>query len=583
MSKLSERVAGQLKAVRIQKGLSQADVAKRAGVERSYISSLETGKNNFSLNILEKVLGALGIRGDDIAFEIRSGDLISARLPFVEGLFDRMLPSWEGKQWYHQRFDGCPYLLHMIAEAEVFTDRENARKDGLSFSAHFCFFDDGKADWYIAQDDIDRIARLLTERAMKDPTYVETLMKEWDADEKRFYAACAQIAETDLRALSDQELIALHDAFVDTAVRRNSSSSIIDGFALGTDTLLEGNLKSAYAASALKSVVPFSEVFAALTAPLKKSFLAEAEKELYETVVAINADPERKDGLIRAYRDRFFWIRNNYVDSLDLPVHYFEDEVARIRSSGVNPARQAKEIDAQIAHMQEKKAEYAGQLALDAETSALARTTELFTHWQDDRKKSTFFATHHFFLLLSEISARARVPLDLLKYLSPREVAGAYANGPDALALKARSARSAFYWDAAGHDAVAGGKAERAKLAVLGDQNVEALNDFRGISASLGKAIGRVKVVSSAKEIGKVEKGDILVAVMTRPDYVPAMRKAAAIVTDEGGITSHAAIVSRELKIPCVIGTKIATRVLKDGDEVEVNANHGVVRKIHPA
>ena len=67
---------------------------------------------------------------------------------------------------------------------------------------------------------------------------------------------------------------------------------------------------------------------------------------------------------------------------------------------------------------------------------------------------------------------------------------------------------------------------------------------------------------------------------MTDPRYVPAMKKAAAIVTDEGGITCHAAIVSRELKKPCIIGTKIATKVLKDGDEVEVDAEKGVVKKI---
>ncbi len=67
---------------------------------------------------------------------------------------------------------------------------------------------------------------------------------------------------------------------------------------------------------------------------------------------------------------------------------------------------------------------------------------------------------------------------------------------------------------------------------------------------------------------------------MTRPEYVPAMRKAAAIVTDEGGLLCHAAIISRELGIPCVTGTRIATKVFKDGDLIEVRANHGLVRKI---
>jgi pyruvate, water dikinase len=67
---------------------------------------------------------------------------------------------------------------------------------------------------------------------------------------------------------------------------------------------------------------------------------------------------------------------------------------------------------------------------------------------------------------------------------------------------------------------------------------------------------------------------------MTSPDYVIGMKKAGAIVTDEGGITCHAAIVARELQIPCVIGTKNATKLLKDGQLVEVNANHGWVKII---
>ena len=80
--------------------------------------------------------------------------------------------------------------------------------------------------------------------------------------------------------------------------------------------------------------------------------------------------------------------------------------------------------------------------------------------------------------------------------------------------------------------------------------------------------------------MAKMKKGDIMVSIATDPDVVPAMKMAAAIVTEQGGITSHAAIVSRELGIPCIIGTKIATEVLKDGDMVEVNVNHGWVRKL---
>jgi len=99
----------------------------------------------------------------------------------------------------------------------------------------------------------------------------------------------------------------------------------------------------------------------------------------------------------------------------------------------------------------------------------------------------------------------------------------------------------------------------------------------KGLGASPGIGIGKVKIVLSQDEIAKVEEGDVLVTTMTTPDMVPAMKKAAAIVTDEGGLTCHAAIVSRELGVPAVVGTEKATKVLKDGMIVTVDGEKGVV------
>ncbi len=98
-----------------------------------------------------------------------------------------------------------------------------------------------------------------------------------------------------------------------------------------------------------------------------------------------------------------------------------------------------------------------------------------------------------------------------------------------------------------------------------------------GLGASPGVATGIVKVVHELKDLDKIQKGDILVARMTNPDFVQYMRKASAIVTDEGGHTSHAAIVSRELGVPCVVGTGNATTTLQDGQEVTVDAVRGKV------
>ncbi|MDD5178099.1 MAG: phosphoenolpyruvate synthase [Candidatus Nanoarchaeia archaeon] len=102
---------------------------------------------------------------------------------------------------------------------------------------------------------------------------------------------------------------------------------------------------------------------------------------------------------------------------------------------------------------------------------------------------------------------------------------------------------------------------------------------LEGLAASPGVAFGKVKIVKDPSELTKVEKGDVLVAVMTTPDYVPAMKRAVAIVTDEGGATAHAAIVSREMGIPCVVGTEEATKTLTDHEVITVDGTAGVVYK----
>jgi pyruvate,water dikinase len=102
----------------------------------------------------------------------------------------------------------------------------------------------------------------------------------------------------------------------------------------------------------------------------------------------------------------------------------------------------------------------------------------------------------------------------------------------------------------------------------------------KGTIASKGKIKGKVRYLKDASELSKIEQRDILVTPMTTTDFTPILDKISGIVTDEGGLTCHAAIVSRELNIPCIIGTKIATRVFKDNDIVELDAENGIIRKI---
>ncbi len=112
------------------------------------------------------------------------------------------------------------------------------------------------------------------------------------------------------------------------------------------------------------------------------------------------------------------------------------------------------------------------------------------------------------------------------------------------------------------------------------EEVIEYARPLKWMVACQGLAVGKVKLILSARDADKMQQGDVLVATMTTPDLVMAMKKSAAIVTDEGGILCHAAIVSREFGIPCVVGTNIATKAFKDGDFIRVDARKGVVEKI---
>lgn len=102
-------------------------------------------------------------------------------------------------------------------------------------------------------------------------------------------------------------------------------------------------------------------------------------------------------------------------------------------------------------------------------------------------------------------------------------------------------------------------------------------NNLKGQVAYKGKVKGIVRIVNGREDMKKVNKGDVLVASTTTPDFLPAMKRSGAIISEHGGAICHAAITSRELRIPCVVGVQGATEVLNDGDRVEVDAENGIV------
>ncbi len=204
----------------------------------------------------------------------------------------------------------------------------------------------------------------------------------------------------------------------------------------------------------------------------------------------------------------------------------------------------------------------------------------------DERKKVHSNINHAYHAALKILQKPSELALHDLKYLDAEEIIRMFKTKT----FKKCGTLSAIRQKSVVCCYTAGGKKEviitgkhAGKMLEKFTYQTSQKNEVTGMVANrVGTGIirGVVKKIVNPREMSKMKKGQILVTWMTTPDFVPAMRKAKAIITDEGGITSHAAIVSRELGIPCIIGTKIATKVFKDGDVVEVDTNKGEVKKV---
>ncbi|MBI5225691.1 hypothetical protein HY994_00445 [Candidatus Micrarchaeota archaeon] len=208
----------------------------------------------------------------------------------------------------------------------------------------------------------------------------------------------------------------------------------------------------------------------------------------------------------------------------------------------------------------------------------------MYTKWY--RRNAQILSLFHLEPLMKEIAVRINVSLDNVRTMLWSEVHDALedpkANGGARLkkTLDARFPYFAYYAENGKEEIFLGKDAEALEKKARTQTFDANAKEIHGQTACLGKASGTAKILHGQKDLHKMQRGDVLVAIATDPDLVPAMKLAAAIVTEQGGVTSHAAIVSRELGVPCVIGTKIATKWLKDGDKVEVDATKGTVRKL---
>ncbi|MBR3697342.1 MAG: hypothetical protein IKM97_03645 [Clostridia bacterium] len=213
------------------------------------------------------------------------------------------------------------------------------------------------------------------------------------------------------------------------------------------------------------------------------------------------------------------------------------------------------------------------------------------------RTYTTEYSDHLFFVarhnILAEISRKANIPDQDLIMLSDKEIMeilnnDGKINEKTMNILENRKIGFAMIWLDGDITTIFGKEsielqAEIAKKFKTTSNNIQKENEntISGKIANKGKARGIARILITYEDTYKVNKGDIIVASMTTPDYVSAMEKASGFITDEGGITCHAAILSREFDVPCIVGTVNATEKIKDGEMIELDAYNGKVYKLN--
>lgn len=192
------------------------------------------------------------------------------------------------------------------------------------------------------------------------------------------------------------------------------------------------------------------------------------------------------------------------------------------------------------------------------------------------------YYTYHMRPFFEEIAQRLKISYEELVSMRFQEIKESLESGAlvvPSRELKQRYKDHAIIFAKNKVYVLSGKELKEYKKLELKEERKQKIKELQGTVAFRGGIIkGKVRIIESNEEIKFFKKGEVLVTQMTNPTYLSAMQKSKAIITDEGGMLCHAAIVSRELRIPCVIGTKIATKILKNGDLVEVDAEKGVVR-----
>jgi len=439
-------------------------------------------------------------------------------------------------------------------------------KENLGFAYDNFYFEyiDGHVDMcYFTENNIS-VTNEIEKRKSNDKNFFNKTKKEQELIFENQWLLSLKKKNEYLKTKSEEKLFDWLSETVLLVKKAVGYGHMIEAFSMIQTHSLKDQL-----AKKIKNPLELSKILNILTLPEKNSFVTDYQLALKKAFKTKDDKKLKKE--LEKIMSKFYWIGNSYSGRAELTINSLleqRDSIFEIKKINI------KEIIQQ-------KNDVIKKYKLNKEDIRLAQDLSFLTIWQDERKKMVLRSIDEQCMAIKFLSQKIGLDENLLTFLTPEEIAERKFLESEIEKILTERKKYAFVFYNPFSDKkyrTFTGDNFREKIAhILKEKDDINIDSIYGAPASSGKVIGRVQICKNMVEINNFVEGNVLVASMTRPEYLSAMKKSIAVVTDEGGVTCHAAIISRELGIPCVTGTKNATKILQNGDLVEVRANHGQV------
>src|SRR4030042_5937152 len=438
------------------------------------------------------------------------------------------------------------------------------RRIPILYHTIVCHAKRNQMSWYWSKDSLLKVADFFYKKNQKSSWFIHRMLKYWrEKPVNKLLKSIDKIERINFSNLSQKEFLQEFHEFSNIYMNFWRECALHDAFDVGGEIILEKAVRKE-GKKITEREMHLLTIIPVLTWPQK-----EREEFLKIVDLARKRKSWRKEKAInekaKKHADKYHWISNHYAGSQRLSAEYFLKDI-EIYLKSPDKYYQEEEAIRHISATKKKKEKLVRKLHLTKKFLADLDFITTLAEWRDERKSYTLMADAAITKFSKEFSRRSGLDLDIVENLFWPELSKIFSSKKHFANLSKRRYQGILMLDYVRYDKGTYGRdAEELhkfleKLIIGGEKEIKGRPAFPGIIS------GVARIIKSPTEFRRMRKDDILIAPNTRPEYLPIVKIAGAIVTEEGGLTCHAAIVSRELKTPCIVGVQGILSVIKDGD-----------------